>query len=381
MDSPTPIDRLSPLTPASNRATHWTLVVDLDSLTHISGSWLRGTGPDADIVVSSRIRLARNLARFPFISRADDDLRDEIATLLKNQVMDLPTSPRFNYLDVADLEQIDRQFLVERQLISREHADSSGSRGVAISDEEHVSLMINEEDHLRIQVLQSGLSLDSCWDLIQQIDNQLDETLTFAFNERLGYLTACPTNVGTGIRVSVMLHLPALVLTKEINKAFNALHKINLAVRGLYGEGSQAMGDFYQISNQITLGESEQQLIDGLKDVIPNIIKYERKVRDELVRKNRRELHDQISRAYGILQTAQTISSEETMQRLSSVRMGINLELIDDLGIPAVNELLIHTQPAHLQKFYNSELEVRERNEARARFLRGRLAERRGEQN
>jgi len=355
--------------------------VDLDSLTHISGSWLRGTGPDADIVVSSRIRLARNLARFPFISRADGDLRDEIATLLKSQVMDLPTSPRFNYLDVADLEQIDRQFLVERQLISREHADSHGSRGVAISDEEHVSLMINEEDHLRIQVLQSGLSLDSCWDLIQQIDNQLDETLTFAFNERLGYLTACPTNVGTGIRVSVMLHLPALVLTKEINKAFNALHKINLAVRGLYGEGSQAMGDFYQISNQITLGKSEQQLIDGLKDVIPNIIKYERKVRDELVRKNRRELHDQISRAYGILQTAQTISSEETMQRLSSVRMGINLELIDDLGIPAVNELLIHTQPAHLQKFYNSELEVRERNEARARFLRGRLAERRGEQN
>ena len=227
--------------------------MDLDSLTHISGSWLRGTGPDADIVVSSRIRLARNLARFPFISRADDDLRDEIATLLKSQVMELPTSPRFNYLDVADLEQIDRQFLVERQLISREHADSHGSRGVAISDEEHVSLMINEEDHLRIQVLQSGLSLDSCWDLIQQIDNQLDETLTFAFNERLGYLTACPTNVGTGIRVSVMLHLPALVLTKEINKAFNALHKINLAVRGLYGEGSQAMGDFYQISNQLSL--------------------------------------------------------------------------------------------------------------------------------
>ena len=178
-----------------------------------------------------------------------------------------------------------------------------------------------------------------------------------------------------------MLHLPALVLTKEINKAFNALQKINLAVRGLYGEGSQAMGDFYQISNQITLGKSEQQLIDGLKDVIPNIIKYERKVRDELVRKNRGELHDQISRAYGILQTAQTISSEETMQRLSSVRMGINLELIDDLGIPAVNELLIHTQPAHLQKLFNGELEVRERNEARARFLRRRLAERRGEQN
>jgi len=355
--------------------------VDLDSLIPTSGSWLQGTGPDADIVVSSRIRLARNLARFPFVSRADDELRDEIESLLRDQVMGMTTTHHFHYLDVKKLEQIDRQFLVERQLISREHAESSGSRGVAISDEEHVSLMINEEDHLRIQVLQSGLSLDGCWDLIQDIDDQLDANLTFAFSERLGYLTACPTNVGTGIRVSVLLHLPALVLTKEINKAFNALQKINLAVRGLYGEGSQAMGDFYQISNQITLGKSEQQLIDGLKDVIPNIIRYERKVRDELVKKNRGELHDQISRAYGILQNAQTISSEETMQRLSSVRMGINLELIDDLGIPAVNELLIHTQPAHLQKLYNSPLEVRERNEARAKFLRRRLAERRGEQN
>ncbi len=355
--------------------------MDLDALIQTSGSWLKGTGPDADIVISSRIRLARNLARFPFVSRADDELRGQIESLLRQRVMQLPSADHFHYVDVNELEQLDRQFLVERQLISREHADSRGSRGVAISDEEHVSLMINEEDHLRIQVLQSGLSLENCWELIRRIDDQLEEDLTFCFDERLGYLTACPTNVGTGIRVSVMLHLPALVLTKEVQKVFTALQKINLAVRGLYGEGSQAMGDFYQISNQITLGKSEQQIIDNLKDVVPNIIKYERKVRDELVRKNRHELHDKISRAYGILQTAQTISSEETMQRLSSVRMGINLELIEDLGIPAVNELLIHTQPAHLQKLCNSELEVRERNEARAAFLRQRLAQRRGESN
>ncbi len=355
--------------------------MDLDALIQTSGSWLKGTGPDADIVVSSRIRLARNLARFPFVSRADDELRSQIESLLRQRVMELPSANRFQYVNVDQLEQLDRQFLVERQLISREHADSHGSRGVAISDEEHVSLMINEEDHLRIQVLQSGLSLENCWELISRIDGQLEEELTFCFDQRLGYLTACPTNVGTGIRVSVMLHLPALVLTKEVQKVFTALQKINLAVRGLYGEGSQAMGDFYQISNQITLGKSEQQIIDNLKDVVPNIIKYERKVRDELVHKRRHELHDEISRAYGILQTAQTISSEETMQRLSSVRMGINLELIDDLGIPAVNELLIHTQPAHLQKHCNSELEVRERNQARAAFLRQRLAQRRGENN
>lgn len=355
--------------------------MDLDELIQTSGSWLQGTGPDADIVVSSRIRLARNLAQFPFVSRADDPARTEIETLLQRKIMDLSDASELHYFDVNQLESLDRQFLVERQLISREHADSHGSRGVVFSDGEHVSLMINEEDHLRIQVLQSGLSLDRCWSLISGIDGQLEEELTFAFHESLGYLTACPTNVGTGIRVSVMLHLPALVLTEEIQKVFTALQKINLAVRGLYGEGSQAMGDFYQISNQITLGKSEQQLIDTLKDVVPNIIKYERKVRGELVRKNGNELHDQISRAYGILQTAQTISSEETMQRLSSVRMGINLDLIDDLGIPAINELLIHMQPAHLQKLCNSELKSSERNAARASFLRGRLTERRGEQN
>ena len=338
-------------------------------------------GPSNKIVLSSRVRLARNLAASPFPGWAKKSVCVETFTHIRDNVMEVEPMRDGFHTGMEDLSTLDKQILVERHFISREHAAKSAGSGMVLSGDEVLCVMINEEDHLRIQVLQSGLSLENCWQLIQGIDEQLDDSLTFAFSERLGYLTACPTNVGTGIRVSVMLHLPALVLTKEINKAFNALQKINLAVRGLYGEGSQAMGDFYQISNQITLGRSEQQLIDGLKDVIPNIIRYERRVRDELVRKNRGELHDQISRAYGILQTAQTISSEETMQRLSSVRMGINLELIDDLGIPAVNELLIHTQPAHLQKLYNSPLEVRERNEARATFLRRRLAERRAEQN
>ncbi len=252
---------------------------------------------------------------------------------------------------------------------------------MSISREENVSLMINEEDHLRIQVLRSGYALDDCWKEIDRIDDAVESQVTYAFSERLGYLTACPTNVGTGIRVSVMVHLPALVITKEIQKVFQALQKINLAVRGLYGEGSQAMGDFYQISNQVTLGLSEQQIITKLKDVVPNIIGYERRVRNALVKENRQGLHDQVSRAYGILKNAMTISSEETMHLLSSVRMGINLGLIDDLEIPTVNELFIHTQPAHLQKLRHQNLESAQRNAARASYLRLRLTDRSNERN
>ena len=229
------------------------------------------------------------------------------------------------YLDVNDLETVDRQFLVERQLISREHAEAVGARSVAIDTAEKFSLMVNEEDHLRIQLMKSGLDLEGAWEQINQIDDLIESRLTYAFHEQLGYLTACPTNVGTGMRVSVMLHLPALVMTRQIDKVFRSLQKISLAVRGLYGEGSQAMGDFYQISNQITLGRSEAELISQVGDVVPVLIEYERQARDFLVRESQKDLHDRVSRAYGILCTAQTISSEETMHLLSSVRMGVNL--------------------------------------------------------
>ena len=348
--------------------------MDINSLTTTSGEWLRGTGPDSDVVVSSRIRLARNLAQFPFPTRADETTRAQIDSLIREKLEKVDFGTALNYVDLNSLGSLDRQFLVERQLISREHAESHGSRSVSFGDEENVSLMINEEDHLRIQVLRSGFSLDECWENINQIDDAIESQVTYAFSEEFGYLTACPTNVGTGIRVSVMLHLPALVITKEIQKVFQALHKISLAVRGLYGEGSQAMGDFYQISNQVTLGKSEEQLIDNLKDVVTNIIAYERRVRDALVKENRQSLHDQVSRAIGILKNARTISSEETMHLLSSVRLGINLGLIDEIEIPTVNELFIHTQPAHLQKLRRQQLESAERNVARATYLRHRLS-------
>jgi protein arginine kinase len=258
--------------------------MEFNDLTNSNGEWLRGAGPESDIVISSRIRLARNLADFPFLSRATESDRISIETSLRGAVASLKTSQRLSegtlYIDVSNLEHVDRQFLVERQLISRELADSNGARAVVIDPAEKFSLMINEEDHLRLQVMQSGLNLQSAWEQMTQLDDLIEEQVTYAFSERLGYLTACPTNVGTGIRVSVMLHLPGLVITRQIEKVFKSLQKINLAVRGLYGEGSQAMGDFYQISNQITLGLTEEELITKVADIVPVLIEYERQARD-----------------------------------------------------------------------------------------------------
>ncbi len=345
----------------------------LEDLARQCGEWLRGSGPESDIVISSRIRLARNLADFPFIRQCNESDRFAIEKNLKETIFSIGQWKDLSYVDVNTLAKVDRQFLVERQLISREHAESDGARSVAIDQQEKFSLMINEEDHLRIQVMHSGLALDSAWKRINEIDDLLEENLTYAFHPRFGYLTACPTNVGTGMRVSVMLHLPALVITRQIEKVFRSLQKISLAVRGLYGEGSQAMGDFYQISNQITLGRSEQELLQQVNDVVPVLIDYERKARQYLVRESQKDLHDRVSRAFGILCTAQTISSEETMHLLSSVRMGINLGLIENLEIPMVNQLFIHTQPAHLQKIRGSELDTADRNIERAHYLKNHL--------
>jgi protein arginine kinase len=345
--------------------------VEFNDLTRTSGEWLRGVGPESDIVISSRIRLARNLADFPFMSRVATQDRTRLEKVLHDRVVDaLSPKNELLYIDLTQLPKLDLQLLVERHLVSREHAESQGARSVVIDQGEKFSIMVNEEDHLRIQVMQSGLDLTSVWERINQIDDLIEERVTYAFHDRLGYLTACPTNVGTGMRVSVMLHLPALVITRQIDKVFRSLQKISLAVRGLYGEGSQAMGDFYQISNQITLGCTEAELIRKVGDIVPVIIDYERQAREFLIKESHESLHDRVSRAYGILRTAQTISSEETMHLLSSVRMGVNLGLIRDLAIPAINEMFLATQPAHLQKTTGADLDSADRNIERARCLR-----------
>jgi protein arginine kinase len=349
--------------------------MNLDNLTHTSGEWLRGTGPESDIVISSRIRLARNLAAFPFTNRASAHQKADMEGILRDRIAKLDVTPRIEYLSLANLSALDRQFLVERQLISREIAGAEGPRGVAFDERETVSLMVNEEDQLRLQVMRSGFALDEVWQDIDRVDDLLEQRVSYAFTEEFGYLTACPTNVGTGMRASVMLHLPALGWTKQIEKVFRALQKINLAVRGLYGEGSRASGDFYQISNQVTLGKSETTIISEIREVIPEIIKYERHARSTLLRENRQALQDKVSRAYGTLGSATMMTSEETMDLLSCARLGVNLGLLDELTIATVNELFIHTQPAHLQKLMGNLLDGEERNAARARYLRTRLRE------
>ena len=350
--------------------------MNLDSLIPNLGEWLRGTGPESDVVVSTRIRLARNLAAYPFANRATAAQKAEIVARARDAVgrADLPHA--LEYLDVPAMPALDRQFLVERQLISRELANVlEGPRGVAFDDRESVSIMVNEEDHLRLQVMRSGLALDEAWGEIDKVDDGLESRVTYAFHAQFGYLTACPTNVGTGMRASVMLHLPALGLTKQIDKVFRALQKINLAVRGLHGEGSRAFGDLYQISNQVTLGKSEPKILGEIKEVILTILQYERQARAVLVKERKQGEQDRVARALGTLGSATMITAEETMELLSVVRLGIHLRLIDDVPATAVNQLFIQTQAAHLQKLVGHALDGEERNAARAKYLKTRLRE------
>jgi protein arginine kinase len=346
----------------------------LGDLTNHAGEWLRGSGPQSEIVISSRIRLARNVGGVPFLTRATRPQRQALEHRVRDVLLESQISPQTLYVDLEKAPEIDRQLLVERHLISKQHALAEGARGVAIGENETLSIMINEEDHLRIQVLRSGLQLDEAWTQINAIDDTLEAKLDFAFHPRFGYLTACPTNVGTGIRVSVMLHLPALKLTGEIEKVFRAAKDLKLAVRGLYGEGTEATGDFYQISNQTTLGKSEEEIISEFRHVvIPKIIDYEHHARKTLVHDHTNALDDKVCRALGLLRSARLMASEETLFLLSHLRMGVNLGRVKDVDIRTINELFLLTQPAHLQKISGRKLEGDVRRGARAEYIRHRL--------
>ncbi len=347
--------------------------MQLNDFSNKAGEWMSGTGPESDLVISSRIRLARNLAGESFLSRADSNVRARVTTQIHEALEGLETEIGSRYSDLDELGGIDRHVLVERHLISREHAFGQGDRGVAYNANEDVAIMVNEEDHLRLQVLRSGLQLDATWETMNRVDNFLEEALDYAYDPKYGYLTVCPTNVGTGLRASIMLHLPALVMTRQVDKVFQAVTKIGLAVRGLYGEGTQALGDFYQISNQITLGKSEADILETIRSVIPQVMDYERTVRRTLLDTKRTVLEDKVWRAYGTLCTARIISSKETMEALSLVRLGINLEVLSEIDLRTVNELFVLTQPGHLQKMEGVELESIDRDIARARFIRSYL--------
>ena len=337
------------------------------------GSWLTAEGAESDVVVSTRVRLARNLAGHRFVSRADLDERRELVEKLRAAAAPALPAPDTEYYDLDLAPALDRQLLVERHLISREHADAEGPRGALIAEGETISLMINEEDHLRMQALRAGFEVAAAWERVNRLDDAIEAQAPYAFDSQYGYLTACPTNVGTGLRVSVMLHLPALSMTRELQRVFAAAAKIDFIVRGLYGEGTQGHGDFYQLSNQKTLGRSEEEILSNLDVVIPQIIRYERKVRAALFNEHRMQVEDRIGRAVGILANARMVSSEEALHLLSQLRLGINLGLVKDLEIAAISRLFIITRPAHLQKLEGRELDAQARDRARAVYLRKHL--------
>lgn len=346
----------------------------LSDLTTRAGEWLRGSGPLSEVVISSRIRLARNLAGTPFVTRLSRGDRTKLEKRARDAILTGGIANRIFYVDLEQTSEQDRQFLVERHLISKPHATNEGARGVAVSDDETVSIMVLEEDHLRIQVLRSGLQLDEAWEQISTIDDKLEDALEFAFHSRFGYLTACPTNVGTGIRVSVMLHLPALKLTGEIEKVFRAAKDLKLAVRGLYGEGTEATGDFYQISNQTTLGKVEEDVLSEFRHtIIPRIVAYEHEARRALMNERTAALDDKVFRALGLLRSARMLSSEEVLFLLSHLRMGVNLGRVKGVDINRVNELFLLTQQAHLQKVINKKVEGDARKIERANFVRSKL--------
>lgn len=346
----------------------------INDLTQRAGEWLRGIGPRSEIVISSRIRLARNVAGFPFLTRCSARERQALQSKIRDTILAGQVAQQMFYVDLEQAPELDRQLLVERHLISRPHAAIEGPRGVAISSDETLSIMVNEEDHLRIQVLRSGLQLEDAWQQISQVDDRLEQSLPWSFHQRFGYLTACPTNVGTGIRVSVMLHLPALKLTGEIEKVFRAAKELKLAVRGLYGEGTEATGDFYQVSNQTTLGRSEEQLLDEFQNaVVPRVIDYELQARRLLINERTIALDDRVFRAMGMLKHARLLTSEEVLFLLSHVRLGMHLGRIKEIDINTLNDLFLNTQTAHLQKHLGKKVEGDARRAARADYVRQRL--------
>jgi protein arginine kinase len=347
--------------------------MELNDLIHNTAQWLKGTGEASNIVMSSRIRLARNLDKRPFPNKAHKKELYSIFSEVEAALKTLPLFKNSRIFLMNELDNVDKQFLIERHLMSHEHATNGDGKALSVSPEEMLSIMINEEDHLRIQLMQSGLNLDDSWNLINQIDDNLSEKLAFAYNVHWGYLTACPTNTGTAMRGSVMLHLPALVMTKQINKVLAAISKLNFASRGFYGEGTQASGNFYQISNQVSLGQSERDVIQNINGLIRQIIEQEEQARQALLIQNRPMLEDKIFRSYGVLRHAHIISSQETVELLSMVRLGIDLKILKDMDLETINELFITIQPAHLQKIEGKKLSASERDTQRAHLIRQKL--------
>lgn len=334
--------------------------------------WLKEIGPHADIVVSTRVRLARNIEGFPFPHILNEEKAEELKKLVMESVISGNSNLQnhFNIISMKDISQIERLNYLEKYLVSPDLIRHSNIGSALINKEETISILINEEDHIRVQCLLPGLQLEKAWDLAQSVDDLIEEKINYAYEEELGYLTACPTNLGTGVRVSVMLHLPALSLTGHINGVLKASGQIGLAVRGIYGEGTDFLGHLYQISNQVTLGITEQEIISNISDVTMQIIQNERSARDKLLHHRKNELEDKVFRSYGILKNARIMSRSEAMQLISDIKLGINLGLIENNNMEVLNELTALIQPGCLQKYYAKELSESDRDIKRAQLIR-----------
>ena len=345
----------------------------LDKFVNNPGEWLKGKGPYSDVAISSRIRLARNINGFFFPVKLGLKSRQSVVNKISKAIKESKFSKQLFRFDMDKIDPLDRHFLLERHLVSLEFINNPRGRALFLSKDETVSIMANEEDHLRLQVIKSGFDLPLVWDIVNNIDEHLSEHLDFAFSSDIGFLTSCPTNVGTGMRASVMVHLPGLIMTKRINKVLNLIAKLSFTARGLFGEGTQALGNFFQISNQVTLGVSEQEIIDSLKNIIIQLREQELEARSDLLEKQRPAIEDKIWRSYGILKNARLIDSSETLQHLSLLRLGVDLGIIKGITRAMLDYLFIIIQPAHLQKLQGRNLDVKERDFIRAELLREKL--------
>lgn len=338
-------------------------------------SWLLASGGENEIVLSSRVRLARNIESHRFTHRAKGDELKEILEEARAAASQTNTFRNSAYFAMGDIASINRQFFVERHLVSTEFLSSSSNRGLIVNGSEDVCLMINEEDHLRLQAFSSGFDLNDALTKADRLDNELSPKIEVAFSDRLGFLTACPTNLGTGLRASVMMHLPGLVHSKEINKLIENLRKLHHSIRGLYGEGTDVMGNFFQISNSATLGNQEDVILNNLKDVVTKLIGFEKRAREMLFQKAQSLLEDKVWRAYGLLRYARNVNTKEAFSLISAVRLGVGMGIIQDLTMQKLNELLIYVQPAHLQIKAGKMMNQNERDTARAEYIRRMLSD------
>jgi protein arginine kinase len=338
-------------------------------------SWMSAEGPDSDIVLSSRIRLARNIDQYKYSFLNSNEEALQVIETIKNRIKTglFVKTGDMDLLMMNELQPLQKQVLVEKHLISPNLAENANHGACLLSENEEISIMINEEDHIRIQCLYSGLQLHEALNTAFEIDDWIEEEVDYAFDEKIGYLTSCPTNVGTGLRASVMMHLPGLVITQQLNRIIPAINQLGLVVRGIYGEGSEALGNIFQISNQITLGKSEEDIVEDLKSVVSQIVSQERSIRETLVKTSNIQLEDRVYRSLGVLTNGRIIETKEAAKCLSDVRLGIDMGYIQNISRNILNELMILTQPGFLQQYAGGPLRPNERDIRRASLIRERL--------